>query len=77
MTNINCVWENIMNLYKACITIKEVGPYSSTCSKAFLVCRGEDEIMTFKNAVSLDKDIDSKERWQSDCLICLNAEGSM
>ena len=66
-----------MNLYKVCIVIKKVGLYFSACFKAFLVCRGEDEIMIFENTVPLDKDIDSRERWQSNYLIYLNAEGSM
>ena len=52
-----------MNLYKACITIKEVSPYSSVCSKAFLVCRDEDEIVIFENIALFYEDIDSRERW--------------
>ena len=51
--------------------------YFFICFKAFLVCRGENEIVTFENAVPLDRDIDSSKKWQSDCLICLNAERSM
>ena len=66
-----------MNLYKACITIKKVSLYFSACFKAFFVCKGENKITTFKNAVPLDKDIDSSKRWQSDYLICLNAERSI
>ena len=51
-----------MNLYKVCITIKKVSPYFSACFKAFLVYKGEDEIITFKNAVSLDRNIDSSKK---------------
>ena len=51
-----------MHLYKACITIKEVSLYFFICFKAFLVCRGEDEIATFGNAVPFDKDINSSKK---------------
>ena len=66
-----------MNLYKVCITIKEVSPYFFACFKAFLVCRGEDEIVIFGNVVLFYEDINSRERQQFDCLICLNIEKSM
>ena len=71
------MWKNVMNLYKVCIAIKKMSPYFSVCFKAFLVCKNENKIITFRDAVSLDKNIDSKERWQSDCLIYSNAERSM
>ena len=62
MININCVWESVMHLYKAYITIKKVSFYSSICFKTFFICKGENEITIFKNAVPLNKNIDSKKR---------------
>ena len=77
MININYVWKSVINLYKVCIAIKKVDFYFFLCFKAFLVYKGEDKIMIFENAVPFNKNIDSKERWQSNCLIYLNAEKSM
>ena len=51
-----------MNLYKVCITIKEVSLYFSACFKAFFVCRDKDEITIFENAVSFDRNIDNSKR---------------
>ena len=62
MTNINCMWKSIMNMYKPCVTIKEVSPYFSACFKAFLVCRGENKIITFGNVALFDRNLDGRER---------------
>lgn len=51
-----------MNLYKVCITVKEVSSYFFICFKVFLVCRGEDEITVFRNVALFDRNIDSRER---------------
>ena len=51
--------------------------YFFICFKTFLVYRGENKITIFRNVVFFNKDIDSKERWQSNYLIYLNIKKSM